>query len=126
MSGIRNSVATATLKDVAREAEVSVATVSRVINGSENVSKTTRSRVLSAIETLKYTPNAYAIQLRGMRHRSSRYGQRVGDAGHAQESRMDDVEALRIQNKRLKRVVQTLLRDLTRWRSIAEDSIESA
>jgi len=35
-----------TLKDVAREAQVSTATASRVINGHGNVSEATRERIL--------------------------------------------------------------------------------
>lgn len=47
-------------KDVARIANVSTATVSRVINGSPNVSEKTRQRVLMAIESLNYKPDIFA------------------------------------------------------------------
>ena len=50
----------ATLYDVARMAGVSGMTVSRVINGSASVSDTTRIKVMSAIETLKYQVNLAA------------------------------------------------------------------
>ncbi|CEP78868.1 MAG: LacI family DNA-binding transcriptional regulator [Defluviitoga tunisiensis] len=49
-----------TIKDVAKEANVSVGTVSRVINGEKNVSKENVQKVLKAIETLGYVPNTYA------------------------------------------------------------------
>ena len=49
-----------TIYEVAREANVSLATVSRVINGSGAVKKTTRERVAKAIEDLGYRPNAIA------------------------------------------------------------------
>ena len=49
-----------TLRDVAREAGVSYQTVSRVINNNVNVSATTRSRVLKAIESLDFRPNRAA------------------------------------------------------------------
>ncbi|ADU31515.1 catabolite control protein A [Evansella cellulosilytica] len=49
-----------TIYDVAREASVSMATVSRVVNGNPNVKPTTRKRVLEAIERLGYRPNAVA------------------------------------------------------------------
>ncbi|MCL6614533.1 MAG: LacI family transcriptional regulator, partial [Firmicutes bacterium] len=55
------------IKDVARLAGVSVATVSRVLNGSEKVSSATRQRVLQAIEQLQYTPDASAKALRSRR-----------------------------------------------------------
>ena len=127
MCCLRDSVSTVTLKDVAKEAEVSVATASRVINGSENVSMSTRSRVLSAIKTLNYAPNSHAIQLRGLRNASPLYVKRPGRDGSARHEHEDqgDLEALRIENKRLKQAMQTLIRDLARWRSLAEDSMAS-
>lgn len=49
-----------TIYDVAREANVSMATVSRVVNGNPNVKPTTRKKVLATIEQLGYRPNAVA------------------------------------------------------------------
>lgn len=49
-----------TIYDVAKEAGVSLATVSRVINGLEIVREGTRVKVESAIERLGYKPNAIA------------------------------------------------------------------
>lgn len=49
-----------TIYDVAREAGVSMATVSRVVNGNPNVKPSTRKKVLDAIERLGYRPNAVA------------------------------------------------------------------
>ena len=46
--------------DVSRKAGVSIATVSRVLNGSGKVSETTRQRILTIIEETGYTPNAFA------------------------------------------------------------------
>jgi LacI family transcriptional regulator len=51
---------TATLYDVARAAEVSTATVSRVVHGHDVVRPATRQRVLKAIEDLGYVPDAAA------------------------------------------------------------------
>ncbi|MGG1311415.1 MULTISPECIES: LacI family DNA-binding transcriptional regulator [Cohnella] len=50
--------------DVARRANVSVATVSRVLNASHLVSPKTKEKVLKAIEEMNYTPNALAKNLR--------------------------------------------------------------
>lgn len=50
----------ASIKEVARLAGVSVATVSHVINGTRFVSDATRSKVQSAIDTLQYSPNILA------------------------------------------------------------------
>src|SRR5256714_5190687 len=52
-----------TLKDVAREAQVSTATVSRVINGHGNVSEATRERILGVAERLRYVPDSGARSL---------------------------------------------------------------
>lgn len=49
-----------TIYDVAKEAKVSLATVSRVINGLEIVREDTRLRVNEAIDKLGYKPNAIA------------------------------------------------------------------
>ncbi|MBB6448130.1 LacI family transcriptional regulator [Geomicrobium halophilum] len=49
-----------TIYDVAEEASVSMATVSRVVNGNPNVKPATRKKVLDAIERLEYRPNAVA------------------------------------------------------------------
>jgi LacI family transcriptional regulator len=49
-----------TIYDVAREANVSMATVSRVVNGNPNVKPVTRKKVLEVIDRLGYRPNAVA------------------------------------------------------------------
>ena len=51
---------TVTIYDVAREAGVSMATVSRVVNGNQNVKPATRQRVNDVIDKLDYRPNAVA------------------------------------------------------------------
>lgn len=53
-----------TIQDVANDAGVSVATVSRVLNEIGNVSLTTSKRVRASIERLGYTPNLSAQNLR--------------------------------------------------------------
>jgi LacI family transcriptional regulator len=56
-------MAEATIRDVARCAQVSVASVSRALNGLNNVSKQTRERVLAAVGELGYVPHAGARSL---------------------------------------------------------------
>ena len=51
---------TITIYDVAKEAKVSMATVSRVVNNNPNVKEDTRLRVQEVIKKLRYTPNAVA------------------------------------------------------------------
>ena len=53
----------ATMRDVARQAGFSVATVSRVLNGNGPVAERTRARVLKAASALHYVPNATARSL---------------------------------------------------------------
>lgn len=59
-----------TISDVAKQAGVSPATVSRVIQGAKNVSPATRVKVERAIEELGYVPSAVAQSLRSKRTRS--------------------------------------------------------
>ncbi|BCJ95134.1 LacI family transcriptional regulator [Anaerocolumna cellulosilytica] len=46
--------------DVSEKAGVSIATVSRVINGNPNVSEKTKQKVLDVMEEIGYTPNVFA------------------------------------------------------------------
>ncbi len=46
--------------DISKQAGVSIATVSRVINGNTNVSQKTKDKVLAVIKECGYTPNAFA------------------------------------------------------------------
>jgi len=57
----------ATIKDVAKAADVSTATVSAVINDSAYVSPELRSRVLLAVRDLRYVPSLVARNLRSGR-----------------------------------------------------------
>jgi len=52
-----------TIKDVAREAKVSVATVSRALNGSASVTAQTRRRILGVAARLRYVPHGAARSL---------------------------------------------------------------
>ena len=57
------SAPASTLYDVAREAGVSTATVSRVVHGQDRVRPSTRRRVLEVIEALGYIPDGAAQSL---------------------------------------------------------------
>lgn len=54
-----------TIYDVAEKAEVSIATVSKVINNTGRISEATRKKVKQAMEELDYQPNMIASALMG-------------------------------------------------------------
>jgi LacI family transcriptional regulator len=56
-----------TIKDVARKANVSVATVSRALNGHQNVAEEVRRRVVSIANELRYSPHHAARSLSSRR-----------------------------------------------------------
>jgi LacI family transcriptional regulator len=64
MPAEENRSARATIHDVAREAGVSIGTVSRVINGHGRAGAATRQRVLDAVDRLGYRVNAIAQSMR--------------------------------------------------------------
>lgn len=55
---------TSQIKSIAKDARVSVATVSRVLNGNPTVTEEMRTRVLNSVEKLGYQPNMIARSLR--------------------------------------------------------------
>ncbi|QFZ19798.1 LacI family DNA-binding transcriptional regulator [Saccharothrix syringae] len=69
MTGRRGS-GKPTIADVAALAGVSVAAVSKVVNGKGGISAPTRDRVLRAAARLRWTPSAAAVALRGARTRA--------------------------------------------------------
>ncbi|MET0289568.1 MAG: LacI family DNA-binding transcriptional regulator [Pseudoxanthomonas sp.] len=60
---IRRKGRATTIDEVASLAKVSPMTVSRVVNGKDNVRETTRARVMRAVDKLGYTPNLAASTL---------------------------------------------------------------
>lgn len=52
-----------TIKDVAKQANVSVATVSRVLNGRDRVSDSTRKKIRKIIEELNFVPSTMATSM---------------------------------------------------------------
>ena len=58
------------MKDIAKELGVSIATVSRVVNGNKNVNKETKKRVEEFIEKKRYIPNVIAQNLSKMENKT--------------------------------------------------------
>jgi LacI family transcriptional regulator len=65
-----------TIEDIARMANVSISTVSRVMNNSAPVSKATRDKIMKIIKTTNFRPNGLA---RGLRKTSRTIGLLVPD-----------------------------------------------
>ena len=59
-----------TIVDIARQAKVSVSTVSHVLNGTRHVAPTTASAVRDVIDRAGYSPNAVARALKTSRTRT--------------------------------------------------------
>jgi DNA-binding LacI/PurR family transcriptional regulator len=55
---------TATIKDIARALNISIATVSRALQGSTNIKPETKEKVLQLARELNYSPNPIALSLR--------------------------------------------------------------
>lgn len=58
------------IKDVAKEANVSIATVSRVLNNIDVVNEDTKEKVLAAVDKLGYMPNIVARSLKTQKSRT--------------------------------------------------------
>jgi LacI family transcriptional regulator len=88
-NGNRVAAGPVTLYDVARLAEVSTATVSRVIHGHERVRDSTRARVLAVIDQLGFVPDGAAQSL------SRRQKKVIGLVGVERLApRHDDIESM--------------------------------
>lgn len=83
-----------TIYDVARHSGLSPKTVSRVINGSVNVTDATRQKVESSIAVLDYTPNLVARGLRA--EKSKRIGVVTLNAEHPVRIRAMELEARKL------------------------------
>jgi LacI family transcriptional regulator len=98
-----------TIIDVASLSGVSKATVSNVVRGKGNVSAATRSRVLSAIETLGYRPNASARSL--VSQRTDALGLITGNLGNAFEAELLERIEQRLSERRFTTLVCTTNRN---------------
>lgn len=61
-----------TLKEIARECNVSATTVSNILNGKPKVSEETRIRVLDVVKKRGYQPNYIAQGLRNQKTKNDR------------------------------------------------------
>ena len=68
MAVVNNRPKPVTIHEVAAHAGVSIATVSRALNGATTVASTTRERVLAAVEELRFRPSRLGQSLAEGRH----------------------------------------------------------
>lgn len=108
-----------TIKDIARIAGVSIATVSRVVNGFENVADETRSKILTVISQSDYRSNVHAIELvRERREHSDHHAMSGGSESKDLRSRRAKSQ---IQHKKL----HLLKRENTELRNLVENMSRS-
>jgi hypothetical protein len=119
-----------TARDVALQAGVSVATVSRVLNNTAIVSVLTKEKVMAAISRLDYSPNLAAASLRrGLRparvmtertqHWLGMPRTRTSDASDSSK-KAKQLQLLKRENGELKRLIRRMSRNLGRWLDPAE------
>jgi transcriptional regulator with XRE-family HTH domain len=96
-----------TIKDVAKLAGVSIATVSRVMNGFEGISDEAKQRVISAISTLNYALDASASLL--SRNRGIPKKRRLRKVRRKVDS--ETVAALELENAELMRLIADLQKE---------------
>jgi Bacterial regulatory proteins, lacI family len=116
------NVRSCTLTDIARLAEVSTATVSRVVNGSGTVSRKTKMKVLSAISGLRYRPNTHAAELgrenRGIPRNRSVY---AAASYPATAKKTCDPGAGGLNKRRMERQLQLLEEENSRLRQLVAE-----
>ena len=61
---------TVTIKDIAKELNLSTSTVSRALRGSHEISAETKKLVLEYAEKINYRPNPIALSLKERRSRA--------------------------------------------------------
>ncbi len=112
-----------TIYDVAKESGVSLATVSRVINGSDVVKQPTRDRVQAAIEKLGYKPNAIAQGL--ALQRTTTIGLVVPEASFTYTGQIINglIDVAKIYNYNI--MLHTITAGITDINDVIEDIIKS-
>lgn len=103
-----------TLKEIASRCNVSIATVSNILNGKSNVSEETKNKVLTVVKETGYRPNYMARTLRA--HKTNTIGVILDDlTGFSTPDIVDGVMAL-CEEKKYKTVLENL-RFYSKWES---------
>jgi DNA-binding LacI/PurR family transcriptional regulator len=115
-----------TVRDIARLAGVSTATVSRVVNGSGTVSRKTKKNVLAAVSRLQYCPSSHAAELGRQNGGISRKrtvcvnASSATTAALARRSMAGQLRHLQDENARLRRQLADLTLQLETLKRLAE------
>ena len=120
--GSRQHKTRSNMRDVADKAGVSVATVSRVLNGTDGVTEATRQRVEKAAEDLSFVPSPAARAINS--GRTHMVGALVPTLDHAIFSRYIDALELELVNRGFSLVVATTGGDLSRETARAENLLD--
>jgi len=101
-----------TLKELAAKCEVSIATVSNILNGKSNVSEQTKQRVLKVIKETGYKPNYMARTLRA--HKTNTVGLIIDDIGAFSSPDLIEGVLDYLEAKGYKTIIETL-RLYSKW-----------
>lgn len=107
-----------TLKEIANKCNVSIATVSNILNNKSNVSEETKQRILKVVKETGYRPNYMARTLRA--HKTNTIGLIVDDlTGFGSPSLVNGIMAC-CEDKKYKAVLENL-RFYAKWKSYNEE-----
>ena len=101
-----------TLKELAARCNVSIATVSNILNGKSNVSQKTKERVLKLVKETGYRPNYMARTLRA--RKTNTVGLIIDDIGAFSSPLLVEGVLDTLEEKGYKAIIETL-RLYTKW-----------
>ncbi|MBR5401193.1 MAG: LacI family DNA-binding transcriptional regulator [Treponema sp.] len=101
-----------TLKEIAAKCNVSIATVSNILNGKSNVSEKTKERVLKVVKETGYKPNYMARTLRA--RKTNTVGLIIDDIGAFSSPLLIEGVLETLEQKGYKAIIETL-RLYTKW-----------
>ena len=101
-----------TLKELAAKCDVSIATISNILNGKSNVSDKTKERVLKVIEETGYKPNYMARTLRA--RKTNTVGLIIDDIGAFSSPNLIEGVLNHLEAQGYKAIIETL-RLYSKW-----------
>lgn len=112
-----------TLKELAAQCGVSIATVSNILNGKSNVSESTKQRVLQIVEETGYRPNFMARTLRA--HKTNTVGLIIDELGAFSTSSLVEGVLQILEAQGYKAIIETL-RLYAKWGNNPDPKIYAA